>query len=194
MAAARKVFSAKGFTKATMEEIAKEAEFSPGTLYLYFKNKDELSASLSIDILNYLNERVQVIGQDASLTPSQKSRALKTMLLDAYEYDPLILTHMIHLQASESLRELSPEVFGRIHELLKNFLISMARIFEEGIPAGLFIKVHPIALAEIIWSMFTGIVLFEVSKRIVNPDKNFLKQNLDAAFDIISGGIRRVHQ
>ncbi len=189
MAAARKVFSDRGFTKATMEEIAKEAEFSPGTLYLYFKNKDELSASLSIGILDYLNQRLQDINKDESLTPSQKNRTLKTLLLDAYEYDPLILTHMIHLQSSETLKDVSPEVFSKIHKLLKSFLMAMARIFEDGIRSGLFIKVHPVALSEIIWSMFTGIVLFEAGKRIVNPDKDFFRQNLDAAFDIISGGI-----
>jgi AcrR family transcriptional regulator len=43
--AARKVFSNKGFNTATMEEIASEAELSPGTLYLYFKNKEELHTS-----------------------------------------------------------------------------------------------------------------------------------------------------
>ncbi|RLC22759.1 MAG: TetR/AcrR family transcriptional regulator, partial [Deltaproteobacteria bacterium] len=48
MIAAKRVFSLKGFNKATMEDIANEAELSPGTLYLYFKNKDELCASLSL--------------------------------------------------------------------------------------------------------------------------------------------------
>lgn len=191
MAAAKKVFSAKGFSKATMEEIAKEAEFSPGTLYLYFKNKDELSASLSIRILQYLNERVKSIKYDKELTSEQKFNALKEALVGAYDFDPLILTHMIHFQSSEILNDLSPEVFSKIHELVKSFLIAMAQIFEEGEQSGLFIEVHPFALAEIIWSMFSGIVLFEAGKRIIGHDKNFLRQNLDTAFDIVSQGIRK---
>ena len=40
--AAKRVFSEKGFSKSTMEDIAREAELSPGTLYLYFKNKDKV--------------------------------------------------------------------------------------------------------------------------------------------------------
>jgi AcrR family transcriptional regulator len=59
MVAAKRVFSVKGFSKATMEDIAKEAELSPGTLYLYFKNKDELYASLSLRILQYLLIRLE---------------------------------------------------------------------------------------------------------------------------------------
>ena len=46
MVAAKNVFAQKGFNKATMEDIAKEAELSPGTLYLYFKNKEELYKAL----------------------------------------------------------------------------------------------------------------------------------------------------
>ncbi len=45
--AAKRVFSEKGFSKSTMENIASEAELSLGTLYQYFKNKEELYASLS---------------------------------------------------------------------------------------------------------------------------------------------------
>ena len=39
----QKRYFLKWYSKATvMEDIAREAELSPGTLYLYFKNKDEL--------------------------------------------------------------------------------------------------------------------------------------------------------
>lgn len=41
-AAALEVFSEKGFTAARLDEIARRAGVSKGTLYLYFKDKDEL--------------------------------------------------------------------------------------------------------------------------------------------------------
>ena len=40
--AAEKVFFSKGFTNSTMDDVAEEAELSKGTLYLYFKSKEEL--------------------------------------------------------------------------------------------------------------------------------------------------------
>jgi len=57
--AAKKMFSQKGFTGATIESIAKDAELSPATLYLYFKNKDELYASLNMKILEVLIEGLE---------------------------------------------------------------------------------------------------------------------------------------
>ena len=42
LAAAERVFAAKGFDGSTMEEVAREAEFSVGALYNFFANKEVL--------------------------------------------------------------------------------------------------------------------------------------------------------
>jgi TetR/AcrR family transcriptional regulator, fatty acid metabolism regulator protein len=44
--AALKVFAEKGFYSTRISEIAKEANVADGTIYLYFKNKDDLLISL----------------------------------------------------------------------------------------------------------------------------------------------------
>ena len=44
--AAIKVFSEKGFYNSRVSEIAKEADVADGTIYLYFKNKDDILISL----------------------------------------------------------------------------------------------------------------------------------------------------
>jgi len=96
IAAARKVFSAKGFNSATMEEIASAAELSPGTLYLYFKNKEELHTSLSINILKHLgNEIKQVVHQDISV--EEKIERFRDVFIDVYDYDANILINLFHL-------------------------------------------------------------------------------------------------
>ena len=75
--AAKRIFSAKGFNKATMEDIAKEAEISPGTIYIYFKNKDELYASLSIRILQHLNIRLEHVKNQNNVNIEQRIATLK---------------------------------------------------------------------------------------------------------------------
>ena len=44
--AALKVFAAKGFYNTRISEIAREANVADGTIYLYFKNKDDILISL----------------------------------------------------------------------------------------------------------------------------------------------------
>jgi hypothetical protein len=47
------------------------------------------------------------------------------------------------------------------------------------------------AHADILWSMFTGLVIWEESKRKINPKKDFLKSTLDRVFDIFCHGTKR---
>lgn len=192
MIAAKRVFSVKGFSRATMEDIAKEAELSPGTLYLYFKNKDELFSSLSIRILQYLNIRLEHVANDQSLESGRlKIEGLKEAMLDVYKFDPLMLVNMFHLQSSETIRNLSPELLAEIKELSRSSLKTMSRIFEQGRKEDYLIDIPPIVFADIVLALFSGIVLWEESKKTVNEEKNFLEQTLDTAFEIFNRGIRK---
>ncbi|MDY6791837.1 MAG: TetR/AcrR family transcriptional regulator [Thermodesulfobacteriota bacterium] len=192
--AAKKVFSDKGFNRATMDDIANEAELSPGTLYLYFKNKEELYASLSVRILQYLQIRVDQIVKEENMPPEQKLDALVEAMYDVYEFDPLVLINMFHLQSSETLKNLSPEVLNDITDLSRISIGSMARIFKEGIKKGVFTERHPVALSDTFWAFFSGIILWSTSKKIINEDKDYIKNTLQLGFDIFRKGIKTEKQ
>ena len=189
--AAKRVFSEKGFNKATMEDIAHEAELSPGTLYLYFKNKDELYASLSLRILHYLLIRLEHLNSDAHSDIEARISGLKEAMYDVYEFDPMILINMFHLQSSDTLRNLTPELLSEIKDLSKRSLSEMAKLFEEGVQQGVFIDKHPMAMADTFWALFSGVILWETSKSIINEDKDYLRETLEIAFEIFDSGIKK---
>jgi AcrR family transcriptional regulator len=190
MVAAKRVFSDKGFNKATMEDIAQEAELSPGTLYLYFKNKEELYASLSLRILQYLLIRVEHVNEEKDAGPEEKLKSLVDAMYDVYEFDPLIIINMFHLQSSETLKNLSPQLMEEIKVLSRKSLGSIAQIFKEGVDQGIFIDRHPMALADTFWALFSGVVLWLTSKKIIDQRKDYLKQTLDVAFEIFRRGLK----
>ncbi len=189
--AAKRVFSEKGYSKSTMEDIAREAELSPGTLYLYFKNKDELYASLSLRILQYLNIRLEDVKKEKDIEPRQKVAAIKEALFDVYQFDPMILINMFHLQSSETIKNLSSPLLENITELSRNSLAILAEIFKDDTGQDIFASHPPTAIADIVWSLFTGVILWEESKRMIDNEKDFLKQTLDVAFEIFARGITR---
>jgi AcrR family transcriptional regulator len=191
MVAAKRVFSDKGFNKATMEDIAQEAELSPGTLYLYFKNKEELYASLSLRILQYLLIRVEHVNEEKDAGPEEKLKSLVEAMYDVYEFDPLIIINMFHLQSSETLKNLSPQLMEEIKVLSRKSLGSIAQIFKEGVDKDIFIDRHPIALADSFWALFSGVVLWLTSKKIIDQRKDYLKQTLDVAFEIYCRGLKK---
>jgi AcrR family transcriptional regulator len=191
MVAAKRVFADKGFNKATMEDIAKEAELSPGTLYLYFKNKDELYASLSLRILQYLLMRLEHVNRATMDSPQNRIQALKDAMYDVYEFDPLILINMFHLHSSDALRNLTPNLLNEIQNLSRSSLEAMAKLFESGVKEGVFIDKRPLAIADIIWAMFSGVVLWETSKKIIGNYDNDLRDTLETAFEILTRGITK---
>jgi AcrR family transcriptional regulator len=187
--AAKRVFSDKGFSKTTMEDIAREAELSPGTLYLYFKNKDELYASLSLRILQYLNIRLEDVKKEKDCDSAQKIASIKEALFDVYQFDPMILINMFHLQSSETLKNLSSPLLDNISELSRNSLQILADIFKNSSDGKTVLTRQPTAAADIVWSLFTGVVLWEESKRMIDDDKDYLKHTLDIAFEIFARGV-----
>ncbi len=188
--AARKVFSNKRFNAATMEEIALQAELSPGTLYLYFKNKEELHTILSIEILKYMADEIQkVLHQD--LTVENKIERFQDVFIKVYEYDSNILINLFHLQSGETLKNLSDDVLKqiKIYSVLAHGAI--VEVVKKGISEGIFIDEHPAALADVLWATYAGVVLWVDSKRLLNDEKDFVKSTLKTAFKVIRKGLNK---
>ena len=194
MDAAKKIFSKKGFLGTTMEEIAQEAELTPGTLYYYFKNKGELYASLNLKILRYMHDRLEQIDNDKALTTEQKIHSFKDALYDVYKFDPLILMSLFNLQASKELWNLSDELFSRIKDLNTKSSRIITKIINDAISEGIIIDYHPVALSDIIYAIFSGLVLWEESKSMTDSRKNYLEKTMSIAFEIFIRGIKKKSQ
>lgn len=188
IAASKRVFISKGI-KATIKDIAEEAELSPGTLYIYFKNKDELYASLSIRLLKHLNLRLQRVMERKEMPLDQRIRAVREALCESYEIDPPVFITLSHLQASETLENISPDLFEQIMGLLRQSFGTLADIFADEMDHDGIRDRNPDKLALISWALFSGLVLWEESKRSLDPRKNFLKPTLDMAFDLLGRGL-----
>jgi hypothetical protein len=78
----------------------------------------------------------------------------------------------------------------QIEDLSRKSIGAISSIFRDGVEKGVFIEKHPVALSDIFWSMFSGVVLWEASKKIINDDKDYLKKTLAIAFEIFSQGVK----
>jgi AcrR family transcriptional regulator len=192
MNAAKKVFTDKGFGGATMEEIAQEAELSPATLYLYFNNKNDLFASLNLSMLRFLVARMEEVRDEPDLSHPERVTRLADALYRVYENDPLILLNVLHMQSTKALAGLAPATLTEIKDLSARSLRAMAHIFQTGIDQGAFEDFKAIALADVVWGVFTGLVLWEEAKHVLDPGKDFLRPTLETALQIVARGVAGV--
>ncbi len=113
LAAARKVFAAKGYERATLDEIAEQAEFAKGTLYNYFDSKETLFREIVREILN----EMKIIAEEAiaggGTVREQFSRYAKCMFefYRASEEVFRILIYEIHrVQVKEDITAIMKQV------------------------------------------------------------------------------------
>ena len=124
MVAAKRVFTEKGFNKATMEDIAQEAELSPGTLYLYFKNKDDI-------LVQFFSFRTKQVFEsfreavDGAETSTDKLRHLVRRHLTEFQRDKdgavvyQVETHQNSRLAEAQIREMSKMYRDLISEIIE---------------------------------------------------------------------------
>ncbi len=80
--AAEKLFFSRGYENITMDDIAKETELARGTLYLYFKNKDNIYIAIGIRGLKVLNG----LFRECHLKEDTGIIKIRSMLLAVYEF------------------------------------------------------------------------------------------------------------
>ncbi|MFC1889281.1 TetR/AcrR family transcriptional regulator [Thermodesulfobacteriota bacterium] len=110
--AAVKVFASKGFYNAKVAEIAREAGIADGTIYLYFKNKDDILISLFEEKINKIILRMQAEIQKIE-NPVEKLRKFITMHLKLVREDRH-LAEVIQVELRQSnkfMREYNPVKF-----------------------------------------------------------------------------------
>jgi TetR/AcrR family transcriptional regulator len=81
---ARDLLFKKGINATTMNQIARNAELSVGTLYLYFKNKEDLYAALQEEGLDVLYDMISEV-EAKDLSALQKIREMALAYLDFSE-------------------------------------------------------------------------------------------------------------
>jgi TetR/AcrR family transcriptional regulator, transcriptional repressor of aconitase len=64
LSAAVRCFARQGFHRATMQDIFREAELSPGAVYSYFKGKDELIGAIIGELMSFVAATAATFGEE----------------------------------------------------------------------------------------------------------------------------------
>lgn len=127
MDAAIQVFAARGFHNARVSDIAREAGVADGTIYLYFKNKDDLLISLFEDRMDGILQRLRV-ELKALPTATERLKRFIELHLEMVEGEPTlaeVLTVELR-QSAKFMREYKAPKFGEYLSLLEE-IIEMGR-------------------------------------------------------------------
>lgn len=164
---ARLLFFEKGYDNASIRNIAERIEYSVGTIYLHFKDKDSIFHALQLEGFTMLMDKMQVL--ESVEHPFERLKAMGTIYLDFAKKNPELYDLMFILRAPMNCLE---EHEGWLEgKKTFDFLI---RIVQECQEIGQF-KNHADAetLAFSIWASVHGIAALNIRGRcrVVSEEK-----------------------
>ena len=179
--AAERVFFSKGYSSTTMEEIAQEAELSRGTLYLYFKGKDEVHREIVANGIDILFDLVQ-----SGIAGESNGMANLAVIWECFvrfskEYGDYF-DAFIHYESKEVDLESREEVEKWLNRYkLIDFII---KTISQGMADGSIRQdMDPTVLTLLFWTQVTGAIQFIRFKKALV--KNLLKIEPDEFLEYV---------
>lgn len=174
--AARLVFRKKGFSAATMDEVAAEAQLSKGTLYLYFASKDDLFLAMSACKLDLVVER---FGELEAASVERTGLDYLAALLSGYaevalEDPDMFRVAILWLSSTDPVDTGSPAFVAhreRVSRIIAAIVGAVARGQADG---SVRADLEPMQLAAQLWGGMIGTVLVranaeELTRRFAHP-------------------------
>ncbi len=182
--AARHVFFAKGLDQATIDDVAEQAELSKGTIYLYFKSKEDLYISVFIRGIEQLTQQLNALREHFG------HRRADELLLDIkdlyyafyHQYPEYFYIHSL-LYHGRIKGKIDPAIWAASHHQTRTCLQAVSDILQRGIDDGLFRPMNAWKAANSLWGAATGIMMMlddEERQQIVGiPAKELLDYTIE---------------
>ncbi|MCS6989306.1 MAG: TetR/AcrR family transcriptional regulator [Chloroherpetonaceae bacterium] len=162
--AAKTVFFRNGFEKTSMEMVAEECQLAKGTLYLYFKSKEELYLSLVEDGIRILDEMMEK-------TIAKPLRADEKLLALAQTYFRFTQSHNEHFTIFKMIDvgtlngKVDQEKLDEIQRLRMAAFERMEEVVAEAIRQGAFQTTHkPREIVMMLWAATFGAIMMCADK------------------------------
>ncbi|CAN5355595.1 TetR/AcrR family transcriptional regulator [soil metagenome] len=165
----------EGFGKMSMRKIAGEINVSATSIYLHFKNKDELLLALietSIEKLSKALDNHLKEGDDPVLKLQKMADGFISFALsNPQEYE------IIYMVRPEEMPKYPREKFQQVRKIYEK----LADIIEEGRIKGIFEVDNPLMSAYTLWAQLHGVASVIISKRLDTriPTETFVRQAVD---------------
>lgn len=178
--AAVEVIAENGYHQSQVSKIAKQAGVADGTIYLYFKNKEDILISLFKEKMGQFIERME---EDIKEKTTAKE---KLALVISKHFSLLADDHNLAIVTQLELRQSNLELRQKINEILKGYLNILDSILMEGIQSGELKEGLDVRLAR---QMIFGTIDETVTTWVMNDQKYDLAALSDSVLELLVSGI-----
>ncbi len=189
--AAEEVFFTKGFDRSTMDDIAGQAELSKGTLYLYFKSKEDLHMAVAHRAVSLLAQETGGI-EEGPGTALEKLVKLGRAAIAFSQKHPDHMKSIIFLEGME-MQQVSFSATEFQEVVYKESPVGMVvRIVEQGVRERLIRNdIPPLVIAHTLWMQLVSVMRFVMSRSLMFQMLELSPESLyENHFEVVINGIR----
>lgn len=132
--AALQVIAENGYHASQVSKIAKQADVADGTIYLYFKNKEDILISV------FREKMGSFIKQIDYKIKAEKTADKQLLTLIESHYSQLSENKYLAIVTQLELRQSKPKLREEINNVLKEYLDIIDLVIQNGIDEGYFRK------------------------------------------------------
>jgi TetR/AcrR family transcriptional regulator, fatty acid metabolism regulator protein len=179
--AAVNVIAENGYHQAQVSKIAKEAGVADGTIYLYFKNKEDILISLFREKMGNFVDQIE-----ENIAGKETAAEKLLMMIQAHFYI-LSQDHRLAIVTQLELRQSNKELRLKINDVLKEYLLLIDNILIEGKTNGEFLDSLDVRLAR---QMIFGTVDEIVTTWVINEQKYDLTALATSVHQLLINGCK----
>ena len=185
LAAALELFSEKGFHNVSMHEIAKRAEFAIGTLYKFFKNKEDLYKALVLEQSDRFHEALTKAIEEADDEIEKMRNYVRTKGEIFKENSSMIRLYFAETRGASF--NIGAGLDSEIQERYGRFLhTTLAPVFESGTKRKRFQKIaEPYHLAVALDSITNAFLFLWLEA----PERHLYPEDPDVILNIFFKGL-----
>jgi len=175
------VIAENGYHQAQVSKIAKQAGVADGTIYLYFKNKEDILISVFEDKMGLFVENLKNIINDGT------SSSQKLLKMVENHFRVMANDHHLAIVTQLELRQSNKEIRLKINAVLKEYLILLDDILHEGLENGEFDEELDIRLAR---HMVFGTIDETITTWVMNEQKYDLLKLAPKVHKLLLSGMK----
>jgi len=178
--AARQEFLERGVGRPTMDDIASHAEVSKGTVYLYFKSKEEILAHLLLEGLDLLLQQMEAaVDFQPQPAPADALRALAHAYLHFCESSPLYFRLIMAFDRGRFEESIPRRLYQQVLKKSLRGLDLVAQQVRLGIETGVFRAEDHWQAAGSVWAALNGVLVL-----MAHPlRRRMLRSSVDGMFE-----------
>ncbi|MBM7620517.1 TetR/AcrR family transcriptional regulator [Bacillus haimaensis] len=173
------VMAENGYHHAQVSKIAKQAGVADGTIYLYFKNKEDILISLFQEKMGLFVEKIR---QEIAGKSTSKE---KLLTLIQKHFSMLAADHHLAIVTQLELRQSNKELRLKINEVLKGYLMVVDEVLTVGKETGEFRDDLDVRLAR---QMVFGTIDETITTWVMNDQKYDLTAIAPRVHDLLIKG------